>query len=405
MNPQVVTALALRDFEGIAGPATEVLRVYDTEGNNLSNKFANEQEDLDSEVKGRLVLRPGMYKASTTGRTGSIISLFQTHIGGVMQYLVFYGKSPGRIDFESPYVPQPEPPPIDITLPPTTPSPYVPARTPPDNVPGDITEPPEAQACEEGVTWTVSPTSFDFIMIQGGTLPTPKLGWIQRVGWTTRTSIVRRNHVKDWWVNFRQGYWRWMNGQCKGTLVEAWRYEITDNTLAAGVYADTETLISADGLASSVAVNLTVMPSVVYLAGTVYQFYPSPPYEVPGGHWSATSGDPPTSAQTWTVGVPADPANWRDGKVWQGPGGNFFGYHLTNGWTYHEGGGGDALLWNVQFTNDAGGHFTMTCWWAPGPWYGSTYPWKIKDIPWDQWSDDDKKTLPNPFPGAPPAHA
>jgi len=394
LNPQVLTSLVLTEFAGVGGPSDEMLRLYDSNGNNISGKYANEQEDLDCERLGCITLRPGMYKSSTTGRTGTIRSIYQVRLSGVLQYLIFYGDTVGHVDLEMPFIPEPEMP--DSEDIPPTPSPYRPPRKPPDSPPPDITGPPDKQSCEEGVTWTVSPTSLAFTWNRDDALPSPQYGWIQRAGWTKKTSMVTRNHAETWWVNFKQAAYFMRTGQCKTKLLEAWRYEITDDTLAQGTHTSIETLKSNDGLDKTVTVSVVVTNGMVDLPDILY-FITATWNEESGGKWAYTPPTPPKKGAmiAWEkqtcypglVGLLKDDKMWKIADLAVD---NWFGCKLDGTWVGGETQGIQQEWRAPSITIGPGGTF-FHMWKYGSPSKGYEDGALIRDVMWEHWTTGEQQ--------------
>ncbi|MCF7853640.1 MAG: hypothetical protein K9N51_02490, partial [Candidatus Pacebacteria bacterium] len=106
LNPQVVTPTPIQSFGGMRGTDDSVITKFNSDGDNISDQYANEVIDFDCDVAGQLHVRPGCVKIGA-GSLSDINAIFQVNLGGITQYAVFYGENLDLIDI--PYEDFPEP--------------------------------------------------------------------------------------------------------------------------------------------------------------------------------------------------------------------------------------------------------------------------------------------------------
>jgi len=87
-NPQTVPNAKVRQFDGIGGPQTQVLRRSNDKGWDISNTVANDVKDLHLSERGSAFLRPGMRRLGSEDYTIGWIG--QMNIGGLLRYGIIY---------------------------------------------------------------------------------------------------------------------------------------------------------------------------------------------------------------------------------------------------------------------------------------------------------------------------
>jgi hypothetical protein len=276
-NPQVISPGRFRRFSGVSGEPTKVIKVSDSNGRDLSDSFANDQFDLNSDKKGELKLREGFIKIGD-GVESSIGSIFQIFLGGNLQY----GFVDVELDiYDIPPIPYPNVPlpPEDFDeelpddFPPSFPIPN-PMPTPPDDAPpADPSVPPDGQTCEDHHTHSTSPETLNFTMAYGVPPSNQSWYWMIRGWWPKITHYGTYSVRPAWYRSYEVGQWEYTQKYCDAiqqvrVVVQITGKDSSGEWLTQGTYTNAETLRFTDGDTHIVNVSLIVYQNIMALEST-----------------------------------------------------------------------------------------------------------------------------------------
>ena len=274
-NPQTVPNTKIRDFEGIGGPRTQILKRYNYKGWDLSNTVSNDVTDLHLSEKGSALLRPGMRRLGSEDYTIGWIG--QINIGGLLKYGIIYNNSLTMVDMSTRlgYDLIPWPDPVD-----PTPSDWPDGWPEPDDakdeiLPEDPSLPLEAQVCAADWEWTSSPDTLTWTMPYAGTpVADDNTNWYWR-GEGYRPEFLTGTYSGDaaWYDSALLQGASWDIGPCHAVQWGGFSLDVTGKDSASdwldpGVYTDTKTLRISDGTDLEVIIQITVVPPAITLSPT-----------------------------------------------------------------------------------------------------------------------------------------
>jgi len=85
-NPVRIRPDKFRSFDGVGGPAIQVLQRFNERGWDISNTVCNEAADLNLHQSGSMILRDGSRKITSSGLGATVTNLFQVTVGNVLAY-------------------------------------------------------------------------------------------------------------------------------------------------------------------------------------------------------------------------------------------------------------------------------------------------------------------------------
>ena len=268
----------IRQFNGIGGPATQVIILKGADdGRDYSNSVANEVQDFFLGERGSLQLRRGFAKADATGKTQDIVGIFQVTISGVQQYGILYA---GGIDLigadgllENQAIPIPALPSLPVSWPAAFPQPEQPV----DEVPvSDPALPLDEQACTNGYEWVSSPDTITFGMPYGGPVPSNQFWYWGLRGYSAGYIFSGSlNADPAWLTTTLGGYRQWQTGPCYDNNIQQLLVAIngkdsSGNWLAPGAYSFNKGVTYNDGTTKSFNLGLTVYAQGLAISPTSY---------------------------------------------------------------------------------------------------------------------------------------
>ena len=265
-NPQTVPNAKVRQFDGIGGPQTQVLRRSNDKGWDISNTVANDVKDLHLSERGSAFLRPGMRRLGSEDYTIGWIG--QMNIGGLLRYGIIYNNSlemidmPSRLGYE--LIPWPKDDPIKPSDWPVGWH-FYPWEPVNESIPEDPSMPLDEQVCIVGYEWSNSPTSGAFTMPYAGTISPTSINWYEKnTGYRPDIPLVGCYNAGPAWlgVELIDGI-SLVLGPCLGEQIGGIEFtpdgkDIDDNWLVPGIYAFTSVLTWSDGEVMSFPITLTV---------------------------------------------------------------------------------------------------------------------------------------------------
>ena len=290
-NPYAIPRSSVRQFEGIGGPQTQVLRRKNDRGWDISNTVANDVRDVHLGERGSMLLRAGMRRLDSANY--SIGWLGQIRIGGLLRYGMIYNNSleivdiPRRLgygDGDFGFLEEGG----------GGGGGYSGGWPKPDGIVDDrIEEDPslgaDEQVCSVKYEWDDSPSTLSFVMPYGGPVPEAQNWYIKLEGYSAGIPFslfysggpyVPFSANPVWLYNsYTFHFGNWLIGPCHGVSIEGLRVEITGkdsdgNWLEPGNYSHTETctIIGKDGFRATVdcVIGLTVSPPDITLSPTSY---------------------------------------------------------------------------------------------------------------------------------------
>ena len=275
-NTAVLSGEKIQRFDGVQGETLKVLKRITPDGDDLSSTVANVGQDIYSDKYGRIKLRPGCRKISTTGKTEDISSIFMLNIGGLLNYGVIYG---GTLDLIS--IPSEDFPvnPIDFDEDDTKPSdwpsgwPWNPPKD--DKPPSDPTDDPAEQTCELHYTIEGSPASMSWTMGYADASGLTSKTWYDKVqGYRPDTELVATYNAGPTWANTGlTASYSWVLGPCEGLTIGGLYIlptgkDADGNWVDPGTYNVPKTLSWSDGTVLNCALTLTIVPPAITLTPT-----------------------------------------------------------------------------------------------------------------------------------------
>lgn len=280
-NPWSVPSTKVRQFDGIGGPAVQVLKRYDDRGGDISSSISNAVEDVSLGEKGSMMLRPGMRRAGT--ETGySVNWVGEINVGGIPRYGVIYNgglallpRDP-RLGYEELEWPEEEEPDRPPDLPPE--DPWFPPQD--EYPPVEPWQPPEDQACEIGYTLTASPATAAFTIPYGVEDSDPELiyWYVKLEGYrpSSEGTLYIRIESNASWLGVGIGSAnQFQTARCNYVTIWQDRLRINaqneeDEWLEIGTYEGKAQLFASDGSTGACDVTLTVTPPAITITPDAY---------------------------------------------------------------------------------------------------------------------------------------
>ena len=276
MNPQKVPNAKVRQFDGIGGPRTQVLRRFNQQGWDISNTVCNDIADLHLGERGSALLRPGQRRLGSEDYTIGWVG--QINIGGILRYGLIYNNNltmvdmPTRLGYD--LIPWPE---DDVAKPADWPDGWTFYEWEPvdDVIPEDPSLPVAEQVCTVGYTWANSPASQDFTMPYAGTIAPASVNWYHKTeGYRPDIPLVGNYNAGPAWLGVQliDGI-SLVLGPCLGEQIGGITFtpdgkDIDDDWLVPAVYSFTSVLTWSDGEIMSFPITLTVLGPAITLSPT-----------------------------------------------------------------------------------------------------------------------------------------